>query len=79
MSLKAFNRALNSACEQLLYNEWGKNTSADIVRFITPFSDQHDELRGILERHWHILLNDPKTRKFLSLHYRKSRSKRPHR
>lgn len=60
---KAFNRAMNSSREQLLYNEKVKDISSDIVLFITPYSDQRVELKNTLQQHRHILMTDSKTRK----------------
>lgn len=34
------------------------STCSDMIRFITTYSDQHGQIRGIMNKHWHLLSSD---------------------
>lgn len=49
--------ACTYTCEQLLFGEKAKNSDS-IVRFITAFNNQHQEIYLIIRTYWFLLTND---------------------
>lgn len=55
---KAFRKAKLRSKNAILYNR-STPKNVDRVRFITTYSDQHGQVREIMNRHWHLLTSDP--------------------
>lgn len=51
---KAFKRANTRSCQDLLYSTKPKNED-NSLRIITKYSNQHQQIRKIVSKYWHIL------------------------
>lgn len=61
---RAFNKALGRPRNVVLFPK-PKKTDSNVVRFITTYSEQHEQIRSIIQKHWHILSTDPILAKYL--------------
>lgn len=57
----AYSRARNQSRETLLFSQKPQSNHST-VRVITRFIQQHDEIYGLLRKHWWLLRLDPKLR-----------------
>ena len=66
---RAYNRACLRSRHSLLYDP-SKNKlkgTHEPVRFITTYSAHHNELRNILQKHWHMLIEDNILKKYVKV------------
>lgn len=72
-----YNKAICQSRSSLLYKKKSIATNSP-VRFITRFSQQHEQLCGILSNHWPILQEDPIIKKYIGpfpqITFRRARS-----
>lgn len=63
---KAFKKAQGKSRDAVLLSE-PKKKDSNTVRFITTYSDQHEQIRRIMQKHWHLLSADPILTKYLGV------------
>lgn len=75
---KSFKRANGHTRREILFSHRKKPDNCAPVRMIMRFSNQHESIKSILDRFWHILYADPTLRPYLSarpsITYRRTRS-----
>lgn len=59
---KAYNHTLTKSRQQWIHY---KKTATPQNSIITKFSNQHSQLRKIIQKHWHLLTIDPTVRNFV--------------
>lgn len=64
---KAFNKVTIKSRNDLLFKTPSKTIlDSNITRLIVRFSNQHKQIREIIQRHWSILTDDSKIQKFVA-------------
>lgn len=63
---KAFNKAFKQPRSTLLYQHKTKSDDHATVEFITQYSYQQYQLSNVLDKHWHILYEDPILSKYVT-------------
>lgn len=63
---KACNRAVGISRSDLLFKPKHTKSDTDITRFITRYSVQHKEVRGILNSHWYLLQADARIKEHIT-------------
>lgn len=64
---KAHNRMIYQPRQQLFFKQKSKlNTNSEAMRIIMHFSNQHIQIREIIQKHWSILTDNQKVQQFIS-------------
>lgn len=62
---KGYNRECKLSTQEIVFPSNKREPDFNQVRFVTKYNAQHQYIRQIFERHWHLLLSNNSVRRFI--------------